>query len=119
MTTKNPMRELRSIRIEMAGLQARLDSIIADNPSLSARDSPNLTTAEAANWLRLSPRTLEKWRVLGGGPRFRKFGADVVYALSDLQVWSDGRICETTSDPIIKLRPRGFTKQMPLGRDLL
>lgn len=99
MKPKDPMRELRSIRSQLAALQARLESIIADNPSLSARDSPNLTTVEAANWLRLSPRTMEKWRVLGGGPRFRKFGTDVVYALSDLQAWSDGRICETTSDP--------------------
>src|SRR3546814_10235394 len=33
-----------------------------------------LTNAEAATWLKLSPRTLEKQRVLGGGPPFRKIG---------------------------------------------
>lgn len=58
-----------------------------------------LTTEEAAAFLRLSPRTLEKQRVLGGGPRFRKFGARVVYAAVDLRAWADGRAYGMTSDP--------------------
>lgn len=58
-----------------------------------------LTTDEAAVFLRLSPRTLEKQRVLGGGPRFRKFGARVVYARSDLRTWADSRAYGMTSDP--------------------
>jgi hypothetical protein len=32
-----------------------------------------LANSEAAAYLNLSPRTLEKLRVVGGGPRFRKF----------------------------------------------
>ncbi len=43
-----------------------------------------LTNDEAADYLRLSPRTLEKQRVIGGGPKFRKFGRRVMYAVSDL-----------------------------------
>ncbi len=58
-----------------------------------------LTTDEAAELLRLSPRTLEKHRVLGGGPRFRKFGARVVYALADLRAWADSNTYGMTSDP--------------------
>jgi len=58
-----------------------------------------LTTDEAGAFLRLSPRTLEKQRVLGGGPRFRKFGARVVYAIDDLRAWADGRAYGMTSDP--------------------
>ncbi|VTU31649.1 Helix-turn-helix domain protein [Variovorax sp. SRS16] len=58
-----------------------------------------LTTEEAAALLRLSPRTLEKQRVLGGGPRFRKFGARVVYAAEDLRSWADSRAYDMTSDP--------------------
>ncbi|HKW83971.1 MAG TPA: helix-turn-helix domain-containing protein [Burkholderiaceae bacterium] len=58
-----------------------------------------LTTEEAAAFLRLSPRTLEKQRVLGGGPRFRKFGARVLYAAVDLRAWADGRAYGMTSDP--------------------
>ena len=58
-----------------------------------------LTNDEAAEYLRLSPRTLEKQRVLGGGPKFRKFGRRVMYAVADLNVWADSRSFEATSDP--------------------
>ena len=58
-----------------------------------------LTTEEAAVFLRLSPRTLEKQRVLGGGPRYRKFGARVLYAVGDLRAWADSRAYGMTSDP--------------------
>lgn len=58
-----------------------------------------LTTDEAGAFLRLSPRTLEKQRVLGGGPQFRKFGARVVYAAADLRAWADSRAYGMTSDP--------------------
>lgn len=68
-----------------------------DPSSATAREF--LTTDEAGSFLRLSPRTLEKQRVLGGGPRFRKFGARVVYAVEDLRHWANSRSYEMTSDP--------------------
>src|ERR1700682_6442192 len=58
-----------------------------------------LTNDEAAEFLRLSPRTLEKQRVIGGGPRFRKFGRRVVYAVDDLETWANARSFEMASDP--------------------
>lgn len=58
-----------------------------------------LNNDEAAQFLNLSPRTLEKQRVIGGGPRFRKFGRRVLYAVTDLKTWANERTCETTSDP--------------------
>ena len=58
-----------------------------------------LTNDEAADFLRLSPRTLEKQRVIGGGPRFRKFGRRVLYAFDDLETWANARSFEMTSDP--------------------
>jgi hypothetical protein len=61
--------------------------------------TPNyLSNAQAAAYLNLSPRTLEKQRVIGGGPRFRKFGRRVVYAVADLDAWADERRCASTSD---------------------
>jgi hypothetical protein len=57
-----------------------------------------LSNDEAADFLQLSPRTLEKQRVVGGGPRFRKFGRRVVYALDDLVSWAEARGCDSTSD---------------------
>jgi hypothetical protein len=72
----------------------------AAQPSAAAPGNPEfLTNDEAAAFLRLSPRTLEKQRVLGGGPRYRKFGARVLYAVADLRVWADGRAYGMTSDP--------------------
>ena len=72
----------------------------APQPAPAAVAKPEfLTTDEAAALLRLSPRTLEKHRVLGGGPRFRKFGARVVYAMADLRAWVDSNTFGMTSDP--------------------
>ena len=48
-----------------------------------------LRTPEAARFLSLSGRTLEKHRIYGTGPKFRKIGGRVVYALDDLQAWAD------------------------------
>ncbi len=58
-----------------------------------------LRTPEAARHLGLSARTLEKHRVLGTGPIFRKLGGRVVYAMSDLQDWADDGARRSTSDP--------------------
>ena len=61
-------------------------------------DSRFLTTLEAAKYLRLSIRTLEKCRYLGAGPRFRKFGRVVRYTVADLDEWARARSFEMTSD---------------------
>ena len=57
-----------------------------------------LVTEEAARFLRLSARTLEKHRTSGTGPTYRKIGGRVVYALADLQAWADGGAQVSTSD---------------------
>jgi len=44
-----------------------------------------LRTPEAARFLGLSGRTLEKHRIYGTGPRYSKLGGRVVYRLDDLQ----------------------------------
>jgi hypothetical protein len=56
-------------------------------------------TAAAALFLDLSARTLEKYRVLGGGPEYRKFGRRVRYAIADLERWAEARRRVSTSDP--------------------
>ena len=48
-----------------------------------------LRTPEAARFLSLSGRTLEKHRTYGTGPAYRKLGGRVVYALEDLKAWAD------------------------------
>ena len=58
-----------------------------------------LRTPEAARFLGLSGRTLEKHRTYGTGPRYSKLGGRVVYRLEDLQAWVDLGAKASTSDP--------------------
>ena len=81
----------------------------APAPTSSAPPARYLTNDEAAAFLRLSPRTLEKQRVIGGGPRFRKFGRRVMYALVDLEAWADARSFEATYDPEYAAHRAGIT----------
>lgn len=76
-----------------------MSSIVEHDPSVDDSRPRFLTNAEAAAYLRLSPRTLEKHRVNGGGPRFCKFGRSVRYDLADLIRWARARGCEMTTDP--------------------
>lgn len=55
-------------------------------------------TREAAEFLRLSRKTLDRLRVSGDGPVFHKFGSRVRYARSDLEAWAAGRRRASTSD---------------------
>lgn len=56
--------------------------------------SPFLTTKEAATYLRMSPRTIERLRVEGTGPPYKKCGtgkkAKVLYTFADLDAWLGG-----------------------------
>ena len=53
---------------------------------VAAMTEPLLTTAQAATLLGTSPRTLEDWRLRGGGPVFRKVGRRLVrYSHPDLE----------------------------------
>lgn len=56
-----------------------------------------LTTAEAAEYLRLRPQTLRLYRCRGGGPPYCRSGARPLYRLSDLLAWLDGRTWTSTS----------------------
>lgn len=58
-----------------------------------------LTTPEAAERVGLSPRTLERYRVTGQGPRYRKIGRWVRYTPEDLDEWLDACARNSTSDP--------------------
>ena len=58
-----------------------------------------LCTKEAARFLGLSQRTLEKHRTYGTGPRYSKLGGRVVYSIDDLQEWVNRGLKTSTSDP--------------------
>jgi predicted DNA-binding transcriptional regulator AlpA len=58
-----------------------------------------LRTPEAARYLGLSGRTLEKHRTYGTGPAYHKLGGRVVYAIDDLNTWAGQGLRHSTSDP--------------------
>ncbi len=57
-----------------------------------------LTQTEAAKYLRLSPRTLERQRVSGTGPRFTKAGRRVLYRVDELDAWAAARTFTSTAE---------------------
>lgn len=50
-----------------------------------------LNTSQAAEFLCLSPATLEVWRCHGRGPKFARLGRRVVYDLADLESFVAGQ----------------------------
>lgn len=57
-----------------------------------------MRTHEAARILSVSGRTLEKYRVSGEGPLYRKIGGRVLYRLEDLRAWADRGVHSSTSE---------------------
>ena len=67
-----------------------------EDPDLALGHPYCIRTPQAAAFLGVRPRTLEKWRRQGSGPPFRKLNGVVVYETHDLRVWIDQRTCTST-----------------------
>ena len=67
---------------------------------------PFVTEREAAKFLGLSVRTLQRWRTeppTSGAPHFFKLGAKrIAYRLSDLTRWAEGRAYHSTSEMAVE-----------------
>jgi excisionase family DNA binding protein len=59
-----------------------------DRAQTAKHNCPFLSTAQAAHYVGLSRRTLEKMRSNGDGPEYRKHGRYVRYHIDDLDAWS-------------------------------
>jgi Helix-turn-helix domain len=59
-----------------------------------------LTQREAALALRLSERTLERWRVQGIGPRFVRLHKSIRYRQQDLDAHVVARVVGSTSEQL-------------------
>lgn len=57
-----------------------------------------LNQTELSRRWKISPRTLERWRWLGTGPRYHKIGGRVVYRLSDIEEFENSRSFTSTMD---------------------
>ena len=54
-------------------------------------DHLNLTPREAADYLRVSQRTLIRWRNQRTGPAWTRCGGKIVYQRADLDAWLDSK----------------------------
>ena len=83
----------------------------------SSRITPRFVrTHDAAAFLGLSGRTLEKHRCTGTGPLFRKLGGRVVYAIEDLEAWAAERVRQSTSEFVPQTDSRGILSPHPKPR---
>ena len=62
-------------------------------------NTPFMNTREAAEYLRISHRTLEKKRADGTGPQYKKLGRRVVYEREEVAEWATAQTRRSTSDP--------------------
>ncbi|MGI6639026.1 MAG: helix-turn-helix transcriptional regulator [Desulfobulbus sp.] len=46
----------------------------------------------------LSPKTLERWRVLGTGPKFIRLPGKVIYRLCDIEAYEDDCLISSTAE---------------------
>ena len=69
--------------------------------------SKKLSTREAASYLKerhsipVTPGTMEVWRSMGRGPRYRKVARWVRYDKNDLDCFATGQIVETVDSTAI------------------
>jgi len=70
-----------------------------NNPKLPAAKlaSPFLTTPQAADFIGLSARTLERMRTKGQGPDYRKHGRYVRYHINEIKAWSMAHLTHCTN----------------------
>lgn len=69
-------------------------------PEPKGSDGNVFTTPEAAAFLGVRPRTLEDWRVYGGGPVYRKVGRHLVrYLRADLEAFLEKGAKTNTGQP--------------------
>jgi len=58
-----------------------------------------LTEQQAASLLNVNPRTMQKWRIQGGGPRFVRMSRRCIrYWPKDIRDWVQNRIKSSTSE---------------------
>lgn len=60
----------------------------------------HLSQIDLARRWAISPRTLERWRWTGEGPRYIKLLGRVVYRLADIEAFENARLHESTTQRV-------------------
>ncbi len=69
----------------------------SEGGGLGRKPVRHLNQVELSRRWSISPRTLERWRWLGQGPRYLKIGGRVVYRLEDIEAYEAERTRESTA----------------------
>lgn len=64
---------------------------------MTDRPIKHLNQIELSRRWSISPRTLERWRWLGQGPRYLKIGGRVVYRLEEIEAYEAQQIRASTA----------------------
>lgn len=75
-----------------------MNDTFINNISLLVKSGIDLKTKEAAAYLNLSHRTLEKYRYTGEGPKFNRYGKSIRYEVKELEKWKKARLFNSTSE---------------------
>jgi predicted DNA-binding transcriptional regulator AlpA len=62
--------------------------------------TPLLTQRDLAALTKLSPRTIERLRCVGGGPKFVRVRGSVRYRIEDVEAWIASRVVSNTSEEL-------------------
>lgn len=62
-----------------------------DRADAARRGSPYLNTRQAAFYLKMSARSLQRLRAKGKGPLVRRHARMALYHIDDLKAWSSSR----------------------------
>jgi hypothetical protein len=88
-TSKRPSRT----SLSSPGTQSRHPAtVITASTETSRPPTHHLNQIDLSRRWRISPRTLERWRWLGIGPRYIKIGGRVVYRLEDIETFETARV---------------------------
>jgi hypothetical protein len=82
-----------------------LKTIDTERPTMSPR---YLTQVELAVRWRISPRTLERWRWAGEGPRFLKVSGKVLYRIEDIEAFEAAHVRSSTDESAAAVAAQSF-----------
>ncbi len=90
----------------MFAVTARVGVVELRGKTMAAEPEKYLNEGAASDLLRVSPRTLQRWRNTGGGPRFARLRARrIAYRASDVETWAGSRAFTSRADELSRRPP--------------
>lgn len=65
----------------------------------------------------LSPKTLERWRVIGAGPKYLRLPGKVIYRLCDIEAYENECLVSSTAEFRKAIKRNNFTEPRQASRE--